>query len=251
VELVPYQAFGYISYSLRIIYRQPIDVLKEQEEHIYLDSNKFLAIDLGVSNFATCTDGVNSFIIDGKILLSKLRLINKTTAKLKAIIDRQKLKTSKRLHKLYRYKKNYINDFVHKASKKIVEYCLSNGIGTIVIGQLNKGITNIDIGKQNNQKLHQMPYGKFIEKPKYKAKVNGITVIQVNESYTSQTCSKCGTIDKTNRVHRGLYVCSSCGTVLNADVNGALNILKKVSPSSVNGVGVGALANPMRLRLVS
>jgi len=59
---------------------------------------------------------------------------------------------------------------VHKASKKIVEYCLSNGIGTIVIGQLNKGITNIDIGKQNNQKLHQMPYGKFIEKLKYKDK---------------------------------------------------------------------------------
>lgn len=251
VELVPYQAFGCISYSLRIIYRQPVDVLKDQEKQIHLDTNKFLAIDLGVSNFATCTDGVNSFIIDGKILLSKLRLINKTTAKLKAIIDRQKLKTSKRLHKLYRYRKNYINDFVHKASKKIVEYCLSNGIGTIVIGQLNKGITNIDIGKQNNQKLHQLPYGKFIEKLKYKAKVNGITVIQVNESYTSQTCSKCGTIDKTNRVHRGLYVCSSCGTVLNADVNGALNILKKVSPSSVNGVGVGVLANPMRLRLVS
>jgi len=153
------------------------------------------------------------------------------------------------LHRLYRYKKNYINDFVHKSSKKIVEYCLSNGIGTIVIGQLNKWITNIDIGKQNNQKLHQMPYGKFIEK--LKAKVNGITVIQVNESYTSQTCSKCGTVDKTNRIHRGLYVCKECGVVINADVNGALNILKKVSPNSRKGIGVGALTSPVRLRLVS
>jgi len=183
--------------------------------------------------------------------LSKLRLIKKTTAKLKAIIDRQKLKTSKRLHKLYRYKKNYINDFVHKSSKKIVEYCLSNGIGTIVIGQLNKGITNIDIGKQNNQKLHQMPYGKFIEKLRYKAKVNGITVIQVNESYTSQTCSMCGTVSQFRILYGGLYVCKECGVVINADVNGALNILKKVSPNSRNGIGVGALTSPVRLRLVS
>ncbi len=50
-----------------------------------------------------------------------------------------------------------------------------------------------------------MPYGKSIEKLRYKANVNGIMVIQVNESYTSQTCSKCGTIDKTNGAHRGPY----------------------------------------------
>lgn len=71
------------------------------------------------------------------------------------------------------------------------------------------------------------------------------------ESYTSQTCSRCGTVDKTNRVYRGLYVCKECGVVINADVNGALNILKKVSPNSHKGIGVGVLANPMRLRLVS
>ncbi|MEM2051211.1 MAG: RNA-guided endonuclease TnpB family protein [Thermoproteota archaeon] len=120
--------------------------------------------------------------------------------------------------------------------------------GTVVIGQLNKGITNIDIGRQNNQKLHRMPYGKFIEKLRYKAKVNGITVIQVNESYTSQTCSRCGDVDKANRVYRGLYVCKKCGAVINADVNGALNILRNVSPNSRKGIGVGALASPVRLR---
>jgi len=76
-------------------------------------------------------------------------------------------------------------------------------------------------------------------------------VIQVNESYTSQTCSKCGTVDKTNRIHRGLYVCKECGVVINADVNGAINILKKVSPNSCTGIGVGALTSPVRLRLVS
>lgn len=248
VELVPYQAFGHVSYSLRIIYRETISDFKGQTQ---LDKHKILAIDLGVSNFATCTDGTTSFIIDGKILLSKLRLMNKKTAKLKAILDRQKLKTSKRLHKLYRYKQNYINDFVHKASKKIVNYCLENSIGVIVVGKLNHGIANIDIGKQNNQKLHQMPYGKFLQKLKYKSKAYGIQVIQIDEAYTSQTCSCCGTVDKNNRVHRGLYVCSHCGTVLNADVNGALNILKKVSPNSSNGIGVGVLTSPVRLRLVS
>ncbi|WP_372590066.1 transposase [Fervidobacterium thailandense] len=248
VELVPYQAFGHISYSLRIIYREPIQDFKDRPQ---LNEHKVLAIDLGVSNFATCTDGAKSFIIDGRVLLSKLRLVNKKTARLKAVLDRQKLKTSKRLHRLYRYRQNYVNDFVHKASRSIVDYCFKNGIGVIVVGKLNHGIANIDIGSQNNQKLHQMPYGKFLQKLKYKAKTYGIQVIQIDEAYTSQTCSCCGAVDKNNRKHRGLYVCSSCGMVLNADVNGALNILKKVSPSSVAGVGVGALASPVRLRLVS
>ncbi|ODN30263.1 transposase [Fervidobacterium thailandense] len=186
VELVPYQAFGNISYSLRIIYREPIQDFKGRPE---LNERKILAIDLGVSNFATCTDGIKSFIVDGRILLSKLRLVNKKTTKLKSVLVRQKLKTSKRLHRLHRYVQNYVNDFVHKASKGIVDYCVKNGVGVIVVGKLNHGITNIDIGSQNNQKLHQMPYGKFLQKLKYKAKAYGIQVIQIDEAYTSQSCS--------------------------------------------------------------
>ncbi|WP_206598515.1 zinc ribbon domain-containing protein [Fervidobacterium thailandense] len=96
-----------------------------------------------------------------------------------------------------------------------------------------------------------MPYGKFLQKLKYKAKAYGIQVLQIDEAYTSQTCSCCGVVDKTNRKYRGLYVISSCGMVLNADVNGAMNILKKVSPRSPKGIGVVALASPVRLRLVN
>ncbi|AIY87267.1 MULTISPECIES: RNA-guided endonuclease TnpB family protein [unclassified Thermotoga] len=244
VELVPHHRFGHISYTLHIIYRQTFD------EKPAVDPGKHLAIDLGVLNFATCVSEDGSFIIDGRVLLSKLRLINKRTAHLKSILDRQNIKTSKRLHRLHRYRRNYLNDFVHKASKAIIDYCLENRIGTIVVGKLSHGITEIDIGSINNKKLHQMPYGKFLSKLKYKADQVGIRVIEVDEAYTSQTCSVCGAVDRSSRLHRGLYVCKHCGSVMNADTNGAFNILKKVSPSPKR-VGVGALASPVRLRLVS
>ena len=80
----------------------------------------------------------------------------------------------------------------------------------------------------------------------YKAVGYGITVEQVNESYTSQTCSNCGIVKKSNRKYRGLYICSKCGLIINADVNGALNILKKVVPNPSKDRDSG-LGNPIRI----
>ncbi|MHA1916916.1 MAG: zinc ribbon domain-containing protein [Candidatus Ranarchaeia archaeon] len=66
----------------------------------------------------------------------------------------------------------------------------------------------------------------------YKAKLVGIEVVKISEEFTSQTCSNCGVVCKSNRKHRGLYICSKCGCVLNADVNASMNILRKVVPES-------------------
>jgi putative transposase len=133
----------------------------------------------------------------------------------------------------------------------IVDFAVDNKVSRVVIGELNKGISNIDIGDRVNQQLHRIPFGRLVSMITYKAEEKGLTVEQVNEAYTSQKCSNCGVVKKSNRKYRGLYVCSNCGIVLNADVNGALNILKKVShkvaPSPLMGRGSG-LGHPCRVR---
>jgi putative transposase len=130
----------------------------------------------------------------------------------------------------------------------IIRQAQKERIKTISIGELSKGITNIDIGKRNNEKLHKIPFGKLCSMIGYKAKEVGIDVMLVDESYTSQTCCVCGKVDKSNRKYRGLYVCS-CGNVINADVNGAVNILKRVSPNLTLGRSRGKLDIPVRVRV--
>ncbi|MCD6545391.1 MAG: transposase [Thermotogae bacterium] len=193
-----------------------------------------LAIDLGVSSLITATDGGYSMIIDGRTLVSKMRLFAKERTSLQSILSKQKLKTSRRLHNLYGKERNFVNDYLHKTSKKVVDHCLKHRIGTIAIGTMHKGITNMNIGTQNNEKLHRIPFERFVKQIKYKAEEYGIEVTLVNESHTSQTCRICGNVDKSSRKHRGLYVCKKCGSVINADV-----------------IGVGVLANPARIRIVN
>ncbi|WP_040305563.1 RNA-guided endonuclease InsQ/TnpB family protein [Caloramator australicus] len=156
--------------------------------------------------------------------------------------------SSKKLHYLIIKERNYVRDYIHKVSTFIVREALSKDVKTIAIGKLSKNITKIDIGRQNNEKLHKIPFGKLCNMIEYKAKEVGINVIYVNEGYTSQTCSICGDVNKTNRKYRGLYICK-CGNVINADVNGGINILKRVSPNLTLGRSRGNLNIPTRVRM--
>ena len=107
---------------------------------------------------------------------------------------------------------------------------------------------NCRLGKRTTQHFHYITYGLFKHKLRTKSELYGIEYTEVDKSYTSQTCSHCGQQRKANRKYRGLYVCKNCGTVLNADVNGALNILKKVAPESslLKIGGSGRLSRPSR-----
>ena len=126
---------------------------------------------------------------------------------------------------------NHLNDYLHKASRYIVNQLVSNNINTLVIGY-NKGWKqDANIGKVNNQKFVQIPHLKFVEMLEYKCKLVGITVIRQQEAYTS----KCSFMDNEQikkhkeyvgkRVKRGLFKTRN-GKLINADVNGSLNILK-------------------------
>nr|WP_198003833.1 RNA-guided endonuclease TnpB family protein [Methanocaldococcus sp. FS406-22] len=245
VEIVPHDIYGERFYVLHLIYKKEVNPHKPKEE-------KVMAIDLGVRNLATVVvEGEKQPVIfDGRILLSKLRWFAKETARIKSIIAEQGLKSCKRLARLAVKERNYVKDYIHKISRWIVDLANNNGVSRIVIGDLSKSITKIDIGDRVNQQLHKIPFGKLINMIMYKAEELGIKVEQIDESYTSQKCSICGMIRKSNRKYRGLYVCSKCGTVINADVNGARNILFKVVPNPERGRDSG-LGNPWRVRVLN
>ena len=173
-----------------------------------------------------------------------------------SIKDKQGIQNNtKRLKKLEYNRLNKVGDYMHKATRYIINYCVENNIGTIVIGHNNGWKQNINMGKKNNQNFVQIPFNMLIEKIQYKAKLIGINVIRNNESYTS----KCSFLDNEEikhhdkylgkRIKRGLFK-SKNGILINADVNGSYNILKKVFPNAFTVDGIqGAQLHSIRINL--
>lgn len=235
-------------------------IVYTREETSLVKGNNVMSIDLGLDNLATITfrDNVDCYIINGKIVKSKNSYYNKeiarlTSIKMKQDKDSKHFKRSKRLVRLQTKRNNYINDYIHKASKKIVALALINNCNTIVIGDFS-GV------KQNNQakSFVQIPQQYLVEKIKYKAKLVGLKVIMQEESYTSG-CSSLDEepinkkyYDKTRRIQRGLFV-SNNGILINADQNGSINIIRKYSQCSPrmlkNMRDNGFVDNPIRLNV--
>ena len=244
IELVvkPY----YDTFKLCITFEDNKDYNKQ------LDATRILGLDLGVDNFITTSNdcGLNPFIINGKIMKSYNQWYNKKTAKLKSLLSsnkRHNLYTSNKLNHINKKRQNYFNDKIHKISTYIINYCITNNIGTIVVGKTEGWKTKINIGKSNNQNFTQIPHAKFIDKLEEKATKFGITVIIQEESYTS----KCSFLDNDfiytynvddnepkysgKRIYRGLYKTKN-NIIINADVNGASNIIKKAIPNAFFGI---------------
>lgn len=228
-----------------------------------LDTNKALAIDLGLNNLATCvTSEGKSFIIDGRKLKSINQWYNKQNSRLQSIKDKQGIKgTTKKQALITIRRNNQVNDYINKTCRYIINYCLDNKIGNLVIGYNETLQKDINLGKVNNQNFVNIPVGNIKEKLKYLCKLYGINFVKQEESYTSKASFFDGDeIPKYNqdnpqeytfsgeRIKRGLYQ-TKTGKLINADVNGALNILKK---SNVVDLSVlycrGDVDTPMRIR---
>lgn len=236
-----------------------------QEEQRNLDKNHALAIDFGINNLATCvTNKGKSFIIDGKKLKSINQWFNKENARLQSIKDKQKYgkKPTLRQKYLYSSRNNKVNDYMSKTARKIINYCLEYNIGTLVCGYNETFQRNSNIGKANNQTFVNIPFGKLREKLEYLCKLYSLRFVEQEESYTSKSSFfdmdilPKFEIDKPQiysflgkRIKRGLYQTSK-GYILNADVNGALNILRK---SNVVDLEVlynrGEVDTPVRIRI--
>ncbi|MHA1474380.1 MAG: RNA-guided endonuclease InsQ/TnpB family protein [Promethearchaeota archaeon] len=221
-------------------------------QKLYLDTNNVMGIDLGLNNIVTTSDniGTTPLIIKGGIIKSTNQYYNKQLSKYKSLAKKcNNSHITHRILKFHRKRNNKIRDMFHKTSRKIVNYCIDHNIGTIVIGYNEGWKQKCNLGKKNNQNFVSVPFLKLLQQIEYKSEMVGINVIRTSEEYTSQQCSSCGIVKKSNRKYRGLYVCSKCGSVLNADVNASQNILKKGVPKSVRIGNRGCLNHPVVLKV--
>ena len=134
---------------------------------------------------------------------------------------------TRRVLRLSRQRSNKLADILHQTSHRLISYCQAQQVETIVIGYNPHWKQGCHLGTRTNQSFVQIPFLKLVQMLEYKARRVGIAVVRLNEAYTSQRCSQCGLVSKTNRQSRGLYVCNECGVRLNADHNAARNILAK------------------------
>lgn len=219
-----------------------------------VDKSKYASIDLGIDNLATMVTSDGCIIWSGKHLKSYNRHFNKRLSKLQSIKDLQGIKQStKRIMALYAKRDKYFEDVFHKVSRQIVDVLVEKKIGTLAVGYNVGWKQNADMGKRNNQKFVQLPFARLTSYLGYKCKLAGIDFIEHEESYTSkcdalaleEVCKHEDYLGK--RVKRGLFR-SSVGKIINADQNGALNILRKVVGDSefARIIGSGHSLCPVR-----
>jgi len=181
-------------------------------------SPNILAVDLGEKVIATTVSSLNQ---RPTFYGREIRGIRRHYSWLRKRLGERKL--LKKIKQLRNKEKRTVDYHLHKIAKEIVVLA-TNTNSTIVLGDL-KGIRNLAKGRRMNRIVGNMPYYKLTKYIEYKANWRGIRVIKIDERGTSHICSRCGS--EGTRVHQGLFVCKKCGYRVNADYNGAKNILKR------------------------
>ncbi|MGO1528018.1 MAG: RNA-guided endonuclease InsQ/TnpB family protein [Senegalia sp. (in: firmicutes)] len=252
-------------YTIEIVFELNIKpkAISETPERIF-------GIDLGIDNFATIVNNVgeNPIIINGKAIKSINQYYNKKRAHYYSILRKGKsqnqgLFNSNRLNRIDLKRNDKVKDFLHKASFNIISKAMDLDIDTIIIGKNKDFKENIKLRKDIKLNFKSLPYAKFIEILKYKANEKGINVLETEESYTSKASfldnDKIPCFDDKNRekekpifsgkrIKRGLYK-SKEGILINADCNGAANIIRKVVPNAFSRGNRGVVSTPLVLSI--
>ena len=237
-------------YVIEVVYKIDIPSVRE-------DNGRYMSIDIGLDNLATVVTntGMKPVVLNGKGLKSINKYYNKQVAHYQKVAKRMNdLHTTNRLSRIANKRNNMIDDLMHKASKKVVDLALENDISVIVIGNNKDWKRGSKMSKKVNQSFVGIPHQRFIEMIEYKAENVGIKVVLTEESYTSGTSFLDNEMpikanyNKARRKFRGLFV-SNKGIKINADVNGAYQIMKKVFPNAfadgIEGVGL----HPVRVAI--
>jgi len=253
IKMVTLKRLKEDKYQIKLVY--------EFEEQHLVAAGDTMALDLGVNNLAGVTfmNRCAQFLIDGKVLKSKIasynNLIKDAYSSEMSVVGSSSFKLTKKMKRIMKKRNGFIDYYMHKASRMVIELAVKKDVKTIVIGDF-KGIKS-----SNRQKYFvQIPHARFIRQIKYKAKEVGIAVVMQNESYTSTVSAvdlepvNSEYSDKSKRIYRGLF--QSGYGMINADINGSLNILRKYmkdknNPKLVDQVrDKGFRENPVRLRIV-
>ena len=236
-----------------------VEIVYEKPEQQSVNSNYIAGVDLGIDRLvalSTNKPGVRPLLINGKPLKSVNQHYNKLKAKSQSDLTGQ-CRTTKKIKYFTYYRNRFVDNYLHQTSRIVVDYLVEHNIKTLVIGKNENWKQRVNIGKRNNQQFTQIPHSKLVKQLTYKCQLVGIEVIETEESYTSKTSAldletpcKHETY-KGRRVHRGLFK-SSCGQVINADVNGSLQIIRKYFPEAFTVEGIVCcavqplLVNPVR-----
>lgn len=228
-------------------------IYKQEPVQAEVDPSLYAGIDIGLNNLVTLTSNKCGFvprIVNGRPVKSINQYYNKERARRESQLQGNRY-TSKQLEVLTNKRTRKINHYLHCASRRMIDLLVSEGIGTLVIGKNPDWKQEINLGKKTNQNFVSIPHARLVEMLTYKAELVGIVVKVTEESYTS----KCSFLDNEpikkheaycgKRVKRGLFR-SQSGTLINADVNGSLNIIRKVAPKAFEGVE-GVVVHPSSL----
>ncbi|MBT9133049.1 MAG: hypothetical protein DDT33_01580 [Firmicutes bacterium] len=235
-----------VGYVLEIIYEKEVKVND-------LDDSRVAGIDFGVRNLIAMANNIASqpIVVKGGVTKSVNQYYNKERSRLQRIYDSQGIKEGLKSRKLSDKRNRKIHDLFHKASRFVVNWCIENGIGTVVIGHNDDWKQKANTGKRNNQNFVQIPFHKLMHQIVYKGEENGIKAILQEESHTS----KCSFLDNETVEHhdkylgkrfkRGLFR-SAKGIVINADIQAGYNIIAKAIPEAfkkletdgIEGVGL-------------
>ncbi|MDJ0555015.1 MAG: transposase [Microcoleaceae cyanobacterium MO_207.B10] len=234
-----------------------IEIVYEKAEST-TEARQVAGIDLGVNNLIAVTTnqtGILPLLIKGRPLKAINTFFNKQRSYLQSQLKTKHNKNnSHRLKKLTHKRNCRVENYLHTASKRVIDWCVNHEIGILIIGHNQTWKQEIKLGKKNNQQFVNIPHYKLIEMLTYKAQLRGIKVIITEESYTSQSSCLDGDdlpkygeqkpIFSGKRVTRGLYKTRE-NKLLNADVNGSLNIIKKVIPDVLDQGIKGLPFNPV------
>ncbi len=252
VRIVPRKGF----YVVEVVYgKEPVQA--------NVNPILYAGIDLGITNLATVASNAPGFqpvIVNGRPVKSINQFYNKRRAELQKKLGHTG--STKRMERMTNKRNRRIDHYLHAASKKIIDLLVQAEIGILVVGKNDGWKQEVEMGKRNNQQFVQIPHARFIQMLTYKAELVGIAVLVTEESYTS----KASFLDRDplpvrkpndeekhtfsgKRIKRGLYRASD-GRLINADMNGASNILRKVAPNAFGSEGVEeSVVPPVRITL--
>lgn len=219
-----------------------VDVIYEKKEkYIQKYNNNWMGIDLGLNNLATVSTNTTGTIYNGKPLKSINHFYNKRKSSLQSRMPKG-IFTTKRIQRLTTRRNNKISNYIHNISSRIINQAKTENVTKIIVGSNKNWKQGLNLGKNTNRNFVNIPHSSLIEKVKYKGLMEGIDVMLVKESYTS----KCSALDSESickhekyvgkRTKRGLFI-TSTGELINADMNGSLNIARigiTVSGNEIN-----------------